>query len=297
MKTILLLLALPSLLLACSQAETNSAAGTSGTQAVPPATRPLNYIVLLDLSDRLLTPGQVSTDTALVRHLFARFSKKVLEKDLVIRSKDRFQVVIAPQQGVTYDPAQFMDALSVDLKAARNAAEKSAVFDRIDSQFAAELRRLYAAATRNRTSPADFAGCDLWRYFNEQLPHVLVPEADNRLVVLTDGYLDFNDPTFTRCEGNRCTSTSKFLSRLRSQPNWSTLIVGGTWGLLPPKKKFTDLSVAVVELRPKSEFQDETALLKELWQKWLSDLGTANRLTVPHASLSMSKTELDSFFE
>jgi hypothetical protein len=295
MKTLLPFLALSGLLLACSPAETNPAEGTAGTPVTSSASRPVNYIVLLDLSDRLLVPGQVATDTALVGYLFARFSKKVIEKEFVIKSKDRFQVVIAPQRGVSYDPARFMDLLSVDLEAAANAPAKATAFDQFERQFTPALRQLYTAATHNRRTAADYAGTDLWRYFNDHLAAALVPDADNRLLVLTDGYLDFNDATHARCEGNRCTTTNGLLPRLRPRPDWKKSIEAGTWGLLPVGRRFENLSVAVVELNPKTPDLREAELLGTLWQKWLNEAGVRRTSVIQRFSLSQSKKELDSF--
>jgi hypothetical protein len=296
MKTFPLLLSLSVLLLACTATETAPAGGTP-TPTTPTAPRPVNYLVLLDLSDRLLAPGQVSNDTALVGYLFARFNKKVIEKDLIIRSKDRFQVVIAPQQGVSYDPARSMDALSVDLKAAKNAPAKAAAFDWFEHQFNPELRRLYAEATRGRQTPADFAGCDLWRYFNEQLGAALEPDYDNRLVILTDGYLDFNDPHHAICRGHRCTTTNGLMPFLRNRTDWAALIERNEWGLLPLEKRFSNLSVALVELHPKSPNLREAEILKKLWQQWLSEMGIPNLHHIQRFNLTQSKKELDSFFE
>ena len=59
---------------------------------------PQNYIVVLDLSDRLLNPNQAARDKAIIMSVFEKFEKAVKAK-MFINSKDRFRISIAPQQG------------------------------------------------------------------------------------------------------------------------------------------------------------------------------------------------------
>src|SRR6476469_5124875 len=56
------------------------------------------YVVLLDLSDRLLEPGQVARDTALLGQVLRRFVAGARQK-LYAGSADRLKVVVAEQAG------------------------------------------------------------------------------------------------------------------------------------------------------------------------------------------------------
>src|SRR5260221_2615095 len=58
-----------------------------------------NFIVLLDLSDRLIVQqNQPERDKQIIKSLYGLFEEKV-RKDLYIRSRDEIKVVIAPQIG------------------------------------------------------------------------------------------------------------------------------------------------------------------------------------------------------
>src|SRR5690349_20556066 len=58
-----------------------------------------NYIILLDLSDRLIVQeNQPERDKQIIQYLYTAFEEKV-KKDLYIKSRDEFKVVIAPQLG------------------------------------------------------------------------------------------------------------------------------------------------------------------------------------------------------
>src|SRR4026209_2129751 len=58
-----------------------------------------NYIVLLDLSDRLIVQeNQPERDKQIIRSLYTIFEEKV-RHDLYIKSGDEIKVVLAPQLG------------------------------------------------------------------------------------------------------------------------------------------------------------------------------------------------------
>lgn len=267
---------------------------TRSNDMTSPPVQPINYIVLLDLSDRLLTPAQSATDTALIQVVFDTFKSQVAQKGLYISSKDRFQIVVAPQQGIDYIPALYMDQLSLNL-ATVSVGKKKIEVEKLELRLKPTLQKLYGVATHNRTQPAHFAGSDLWRYFNEHLSSALVAGADNRLVILTDGYLDFNDPSHVIRKGNLSTSTNQLLSGLRQLPDWQRQIENGGWGILPIGKKFSDLSVAVVEINPKNQHLRESEILRKLWQKWLADMGVVRQDTIQHFSIANSRTKLGLF--
>ncbi|RIV25590.1 hypothetical protein DYU11_09890 [Fibrisoma montanum] len=260
--------------------------------AVPPGTttRPVNYVVLLDLSDRLLTPDQARRDVALIQAVFNRFEQGV-RTQFIINSRDRFRVVIAPQQGIRYRTEPFMDALYLDLSAT-GMAHKRRRLDSLRTELPKQLTRLYAQATAGKRTPRDFAGCDLWQYVNEQLPTDLDPAYDNRLVVLTDGYFDFEHNTHGVTAGNRATD-SRVLDRLRRDPNWRTTLAQPNEGLIPVRKPLPNLTVCVAEVRPKYDTLQEIDLLTALWDKWLRDMHVRRWHVLPWASQSKSLAMLN----
>ncbi len=262
-------------------------------RAMPPGkVRPVNYVVLLDLSDRLLAPDQARRDTALIRAVFARFEKGVKTR-LIINSHDRFRVVIAPQRGIRYAPDQFMNALYLDMDAVP-MAQKRTRLDALRADLPRQLARLYTLALAQRTKTADFAGCDLWQYANEQLPTDLCPACDNRLVVLTDGYFDFEHNAHGLVQGNRATD-SRVLNRLRRDPNWRQTLTRPTEGLLPITKPLPGLSVYVAEILPKYDRLDEGDLLMTVWQKWLGEMRAQRSQCQLRGSLPKSIAALNAF--
>ncbi|WP_019990116.1 hypothetical protein [Rudanella lutea] len=241
--------------------------------AIPAAKQPTNYVVLLDLSDRLLAPKQAERDLAMVQAVFAEFDSRVRSQQIIF-SKDCFRVVIAPQKGISYRPEAFMDALYLDMDAL-TMADKRKRLDALRADLPRQLAALYRQALTGkrqagRGTARDFAGCDLWQYANEQLPTDLRPHAQNVLVVLTDGYLDFERNTHGLTQGNRATD-SRMLDRLRRDPNWRQTLARPTEGLMPLTKNLPNLRVCVAEVRPKYDHLHEADLLTALWDKWLRE--------------------------
>lgn len=254
--------------------------------------RPVNYVVLLDLSDRLLAPDQAHRDAALVQAVFARFEQQV-RSQLIINSHDRFRVVIAPQRGISYRPDLYMDALYLDL-GATPMAQKRQRLDGLKAALPQKLAQLYTVALAGKRQAREFAGCDLWQYANEQLPTDLDPGYDNVLVVITDGYFDFeNNPRALR-QGNRATD-SRMLERLRRDPNWRATLDKPTEGLLPVTKPLPNLAVCVAELHPKFDNLKEVDLLTALWDKWLHELRVRKQAVQAQGSQAKSTAMLNKF--
>jgi len=254
--------------------------------------RPVNYVVLLDLSDRLLAPDQARRDAALVQAVFADFDRRV-KKQLIINAKDRFRVVIAPQRGVGYQPDAYMESLYLDMSALTMNVKRQRL-DALRTELPRQLTRLYAEAMAGKRQPRDFAGSDLWQYANEQLPTDLDPAYDNVLVVLTDGYFDFENNRNALKQGNRATD-SRMLDRLRRDPNWPKTLDRPTEGLIPVQKPLPSLTVCVAEIRPKYPNLTEADLLTALWTKWLRESKVRRWVVQQQAGLSKSLTRLHEF--
>ena len=77
---------------------TITASGINSLHATENSKRkPINYNVILDLSDRILIKHQVEKDIAMIEKMFNRFEKKA-RSGLILTSKDRFCVKIIPQK-------------------------------------------------------------------------------------------------------------------------------------------------------------------------------------------------------
>jgi hypothetical protein len=179
--------------------------------------------------------------------------------------------VIAPQKGITYDPTPFMNELFIDMEQIPIAKKRKAL-EVFTAHLDNTLGELYQKATQNKTQTADFQGCDLWKYFNEQLETDLMKIHDNQLVILTDGYFDFESNPNIKHSNNRSTATN-FIASLRRSADWRKELDENDYGLIPIKKRYWATSIIVTEISPKNNNLDESEILTTVWNKWLSEMG------------------------
>ncbi len=205
-----------------------------------------NYVVLLDLSDRLLTAQQPERDKAIIQAIFKSFEEQV-RKNYYIYSHDSFKVAIIPQEG-GIDEQRYTQELFIDM-AKLGIKDKRVQLDKLKAQMPELLNKLYTEATKNKVQSKQFQGTDIWRYFNDYLSSDLQKNAQNKLFILTDGYFDFESNRYIGKQGNRSTD-SRMIARLRNLPNWKEVLALPNEGLIPITKNFTHLEVSIVEITP-----------------------------------------------
>ena len=250
-----------------------------------------NYIVLLDLSDRLLTVDQTNRDKRLIQDVFARFEGIVRQK-FIINSSDCFKVVIAPQQGGIITE-NYENELFISM-AAFNIQQKRKQLETFKANLPRILDRLYADATKGRKISRDFKGTDIWKYFNDFLVNDVINTHQNKLFVLTDGYFDFESNRFAGQLGNR-TTDSRLMNKLRNDSDWEKKLRSANEGLIPVKKNFGKLSVCLLEINPKFQNLNEQDLLVAVWQKWLFEMKINHFVFSPHGSLPATQKKIDTF--
>jgi len=259
----------------------NGSEGTK-TEATLISKTPEQFIVLLDLSDRITQPGQIVADKQLIEKTFEEFEKKV-HAHLVINSRDRFQVCIAPQKNLPFDKDVESQNLTLDLSAIKTA-DRVKRMKEFKNSLGAKLNDLYSKA---------YIGNDT----NEALPGLVTDKITTKLVVLTDGYFDFEKGSPVLTDGKFSTS-SAFFSQVRKNLNWKSEIEKNSYGILPIKKSITNLSVCVSEIRSKYDNNlNETDMLKYIWLNWLINSGipATSCQTILHENISNTDDQLSVF--
>jgi hypothetical protein len=210
-----------------------------------------NYIILLDLSDRLIVQeNQPERDKQIIKNLYSLFEEKV-KKELYIKSRDEFKVVIAPQVGTNLNRNSFEDRLYVNI-GSLNPVERKAREEERRMKFLANLDTLYRRAVFSQ-SPQDYYGADIWKYFYEDLKIDYSKDTltQNFLFILTDGYP----------------------------------IVGQQNKLLQVKNEFPNLQIILLEAAPR-EKDLEWDHLMNIWETWFSTIGIKKYTLVKRSSIS-----------
>lgn len=211
-----------------------------------------NYIVLLDLSDRLIVQSnQPARDKQIIKNLYTVFENKV-KRDLYIKSRDEFKVVIAPQLGAGLRRDEFEDRLYVNMNNISNVYRKLNEEDRRKA-FEANLDTLYRNAVFS-SNPEKYHGADIWKYFHEDLKVDYSKDTltENFLVIITDGY--------------------PIVGHNRNK-------------LLEVKNEFPNLKIALIEAAPR-EKDLEWDRMMGTWEEWFDGMGIKEYTLIKRGSIT-----------
>ncbi len=211
-----------------------------------------NYIILLDLSDRIIVqPEQPERDKEIIRAIYQLFETKV-KKDLYIKSRDEIKVVIAPQIGSGLRTDIYENELFVNMENIKNVQRRPKEAERRDNFYKA-LDDLYNKA-RFSDVPSEYYGADIWKYFYEDLQTDLSRDTltKNFLFILTDGY----------------PIVGKDLSKLQ-----------------PVKESYPDLEVILMEASPREKDMEWDHIM-EMWKTWFDSMNISKYTFIKRKALA-----------
>jgi len=264
---------------------------------IPPPPKD-NYIILLDLSDRILynKQQQVSKDLSALQNIYAIFKSNLNAKDpthLYYSVNDKLKVLIAPQRTTPKSLYDMVGNLRVEM-ASEQPEQKARSVDTTEKLFNNMLPELYKQAVISNNSNA-YSGADIWKYFREDLEDDLDKDGQNTLFIVTDGYMDLDKKEERPDQQNRFASCSQLINTLKKYPDWEKKFDEGDYGLLPTGKKFAHLRVVLLEINPKEDWNDEYSLLTKIWSKWLGEMGISSYRFIKDDNINEVKESLEKF--
>lgn len=217
-----------------------------------------NYIILLDLSDRLIVQdNQPERDKELIKHIYTLFEERV-KKQLYLRARDEIKVVIAHQRGADLQSEVYEDSLFINIenipavvRRKSQEARRTTFFNNVDN--------LYDQAVFSN-NPKEYHGADIWRYFYEDLKVDYAKDTltQNFLFLFTDGY----------------PIVGKDLTKLQTV-----------------KEKYPDLKVVLMEAAPRDKDMEWDRVV-ELWEKWFDSMKIEDYEFAKRMALSKEKDML-----
>ena len=256
-----------------------------GGEEVKVEKQPVNYVVLLDLSDRILAPEQLDKDFALIETTFKSFEKQA-RRNLVISSKDRFSIKIIPQKNSPLNVNHYEDLLQLYLDETEVAIKNKSLVS-LSKALPTILENLKKEALYGKTSNVYF-GVDIWAYLHDNGMGLSKSGFENKIIILTDGYFDFESQAHVIKEKNQYSST-RFLNDLTTS-NWKQISESQQYGLLPIKlDKNSKWIVAGISGKKASDIL-QTEKITYFWDKWLKQSGVKHVGVI----LNSSKTEMSS---
>jgi hypothetical protein len=285
-------------LLALSCNEFQQAVKEAKNETPPPPKD--NYIVLLDLSDRILQNNQqqIGKDLTVIRNIYAMFKTNLNKKDpshLYYALNDRLKILIAPQKTTPGKLYEESGLLRVDLSS-EQPEKKSKLVQESEKTFNTILPDVYKQALVGKHSN-NYAGADIWKYFNEDLADDVDADAQNTLFIITDGYMDFEKTEERPILNNRYTSCAQIIKSLKSYPDWSTRFDKGDYGLIPITKKFAHLRVVLLQVNPSQDWPDEYPLLTRIWGKWFKEMSIDSFDFIKNDNIAEVRESLQKFMK
>lgn len=250
---------------------------------------PLNQIILLDLSDRILVPEQLDKDFTLIATAFKSFEKQA-RQNLVITSKDRFSIKIIPQKNSPLNVNHYEDLLQLYLDETEVAAKNKSL-ESLSIALPKILENLKKDALYGKTSNAYF-GVDIWAYLHDNGIGLSKSGYENQILILTDGYFDFESQAHVLKDKNQYTST-RFLNDLTTS-NWKQISESQQYGLLPIQlEKNSKWVVAGISGKNANDIL-QTEKITYFWEKWLKQSGVKQVDVILNSSKSDMSSKLSS---
>lgn len=256
-------------------------AGNDGSQ--PPRD---NYIVLLDLGDRILynNEAQVPKDIELVKSIYSIFTSKLNSKDTArhyYSLRDKLKLLSAPNWVYA----------NIDL-AAEQPGKKALVAGKMEETLNFILPDIYKGVITGTTG-ATYTGAAIWNYFDEHITGDLDKNGQNILFILTDGYMGLHNTAERPAQKNRFASCTQIINALKDRPDWQDQFTKEDYGLLPVSKKMpANLQVVVLQVNPKQGWAGEDSLLTKIWDKWFTEMGVTNYQLIKDDSTQKVKSLL-----
>jgi hypothetical protein len=255
-----------------------------------------NYIVLLDMSDRLLNNNmqQGAKDIAVMKTVMGSFQAKIDEKDpthLYYGVKDKMKVLLSPQKSTPVELYEKVGDYRLDLESVE-ADEKTALVKNVSEKLDKDLPDLYKKAVFSNDANK-YSGADIWKYFSEDLEDDISSDAANTLFIVTDGYMNFENTAGRQSKKNRYSSCQQIINQLRGNADWSAKFEDGDYGLLPVGKKFKNLKVVLLEVNPNSEWSAEYSLLTKIWSKWFEEMGITDYHFIKSENINEVKESME----
>ena len=235
-------------------------------------TKSSNYTIVLDLSDRLLETGQAEKDIAIIEEAFKKF-ESVAKKNLILSSKDRFTIKLIPQRGSKLNWNLYENKLQLSLDKIE-AKDKNKQLVGLKDSIHQILQNLYKEAYHGPKS-SDYFGVDIWEYLHNNSSSLSPNNYNNTVVIITDGYFDFENNHHVLREGNKYTNTN-FLNKLNNV-NWKEESEKNQIGLIPIKlESKTKFIIAGVYSKNNSDVL-QIEKLEYFWLKWLNESGIKSK--------------------
>jgi hypothetical protein len=232
----------------------------------------LNISILLDLSDRIDTVKYSNPsmqyyrrDVGYLKSVADAFTDEIKYK----KSRhldDKIQLYFDPEP---LNPK--INDLSNQLKF--HITRDNGTIDYINgisSMYSSSGLKIYEQALKD----ANYVGSDTWGFFKNKVRDYCIDENyRNILVILTDGYIYFEDNILNENNLSSYVTPKLIRSKKLNNSNWKELIESGKHGFIPVNQDFSNLEILVLGVNPSNNNDYDYDILKKYWSDWLFEMG------------------------
>lgn len=260
---------------------------------MPPSRSWNNIIILLDLSDRIQKEGQIEKDKAIVKATLDLF-QETQKRSAYLASKDILRLMIAKEPGVE---VQTDNNLRINMDVHEQSQGSGNIgmpwFKKAKEHFSSSLDRVYSEAVNNPNT-----GADIYSFFCTEFPaKYLIDSMKNKVIVLTDGYLLFDQPYLTKRP--ECTYMRR-MDRLREvKDNWKQYFESRKLSLCPCERSLGNVEVLLLETAPKFKGSSvyEFDIVEHYWKDWLGAMSQEVTVFPEEDKIEDIKAKVDEFLK
>lgn len=249
---------------------------------VKPPTQPVNIIVILDVSDRLLKeklPGQerqIEKDIKIAKGIIDHY-EYFARKTFYIGNRNRLTFVVPKQPGIQkLIPQETLEALKL-WPTNEDRAKGAPRFREMRDVLYKSIDSLYKFIDDRQ----EFTGSDIWGWFKVSAEEYLLSDAINYIVCVSDGYLYLNKmyiPSLPRRDNMTAVILHSVVEQFSRDPDWKTKFIQEGYGLLPIEKDFNEFNIKflMVEVGLPTLRVKDLPILQAYWEPWLQEMGISN---------------------
>jgi hypothetical protein len=232
----------------------------------------LNISILLDLSDRIDTikynnPSMqfYKRDVGYLKSVAEGFSNNISHK----KSRhldDKIQLYFDPEP---LNPE--INDLSNQLKfhVTRNNGTLDYI-NKISETYSFSGLKIYEQALKD----ANYVGSDTWGFFKNKVQDYCIDDNyRNILVILTDGYIFYEDSNLNEDNLSTYITSQKIRNKNLNTVKWKSLMESQNHGFIPIDQDLSNLEVLVLGINPSSANDYDYDILKKYWSDWLLKMG------------------------
>jgi len=230
-----------------------------------------NISILIDLSDRISTTKYSNPtmeyyqrDLGYIKSISEAFTTHIKNKR-IRQMNDNIQVFFNPNP-LNSEINDINKRLKI--KVDKNNATKE-FLNTINNTYISETSKIYNLALKDN----NYIGSDIWNFFENNINNYCIEKNHrNILVILTDGYIYYEDNKFK--EDNFSTYLTPELIRSYSlnNKNWKETMESNKIGYLKANDDLSNLEILVLGVNPSTKNPYEGKVIKEIWSNWFKEM-------------------------